>query len=69
MNSQARLKTLAAEHGFEVVFMDAIEVRPNYLAFSAPTFLLGTVYERLVNSMDAFSAMRANIVTVFRKLE
>ena len=47
--------------------IDGIEVPPNYLMFSLPTFLLGVAYERVVNAAAWLSAARVNFIGVFRK--
>jgi hypothetical protein len=61
------LKKQFAEVGLELIEMQAIEVRPNYLQFSLPLYLLGAVYERIVNSSRLFSALRVNYIVGFRK--
>jgi len=53
--------------GFETVSVETVEPIPSYLAFSAPTFLLGALYERLVRSSSLFRGLRANIIGVFRR--
>jgi len=53
--------------GFETVEVRAVEPLPNYLSFSAPTFLLGALYQRLVDSTRLLRCLRANIIGVFRK--
>jgi SAM-dependent methyltransferase len=45
--------------GFSVRKMKLIEGRPEYLRLTAPTYALGWLYERLVNSTESFSALRA----------
>ena len=53
--------------GFETVEVRAVEPFPGYLTFSAPTFLLGALYQRVVASTSLFRCLRANIIGVFRK--
>jgi SAM-dependent methyltransferase len=67
LNSHRALRRHFGEAGLETVAIDAIEVAPNYLTFSATSFLLGIGYERLVNSTRLFSSIRVNLVGVFRK--
>jgi SAM-dependent methyltransferase len=43
------------------------EVRPNYLAWSLPAFLLGVLYERLVNRFEFLSPLRVTLVAVFSR--
>ena len=54
--------------GFECLRLQMIEVAPNYLRFWTPAFLLGVLYERLVNTFESLAAFRVNILCVFRKL-
>jgi len=53
--------------GFRSVSVETVEPMPSYLAFSAPTFLLGALYERVVSSSNLFRCLRANIIGVFRR--
>ena len=46
-NSPGDIQALAARAGLEVVRIDLIEGRPEYLSFSAPTYLLGWLYARV----------------------
>jgi ubiquinone/menaquinone biosynthesis C-methylase UbiE len=67
LNTAGALKKQFAEVGLELIEMQAIEVRPNYLQFSLPLYLLGAAYERIVNSSRLFSALRVNYIVGFRK--
>jgi hypothetical protein len=67
MNSREHIRRLFTRHGFEEVLLDTVEFQPNYLKFSIPSFLLGVLYERLVNSFRFLSGIRVNIFCVFRK--
>jgi len=53
--------------GFHCESLRLIEVEPHYLKFWTPAFLLGALYERLVNSVDWLAAFRVNIICAFRK--
>ena len=44
-----------------------IEGRPEYLRFSAPTYLLGWLYERLVNQMPGLWRLRVLLIAELRK--
>jgi SAM-dependent methyltransferase len=68
LNTRRKLVKHFNDAGFEAVSVYTIEVKPHYLTFSTPTFLIGAAYERLVNSSDVFSALRVNIICTFRKL-
>jgi SAM-dependent methyltransferase len=67
MNSRPALRKYFTAAGFDPLQLFTIEVQPNYLVFSVPTFLLGTLYERVVNATDWLSAFRVNIIGAFRK--
>ena len=43
------------------------EGRPEYLRFSAPTYLLGWLYERLVNRMPGLWRLRVLLIAELRK--
>jgi SAM-dependent methyltransferase len=66
MNSRRALMNQFISEGFEVERLQTIEVQPNYLKFSSLSFLLGTAYERVVNSSELWAALRVNIISVFR---
>ena len=61
------LRALAAGAGLEVVRIDLIEGRPEYLRFSAPTYLLGWLYERMVNRVPGLAWLRVLLVVELRK--
>lgn len=66
-NSAAALERLAAETGINTIEMELIEGRPEYLRLFWPAYLLGAMYERLVNSTALFRRFRVVIIAVFRK--
>jgi SAM-dependent methyltransferase len=68
-NTLGALRSLASNAGLEEQSVDMIETRPNYLMWSAPSFLLGALYERFVNSTNALKQLRVNILAIFRKSE
>lgn len=67
MNTVRKLRSLARETGFSEVEIQMVEPNPSYLQFHAAPFLVGVVYERLVNSSPIFSGLRANIFGLMRK--
>lgn len=67
MNSRSSLKRVMEAHGMKVERFKMLEVQPNYLLFSLPTFWCGAVYERVVRSTDALAGIRVNIIGTFRK--
>ena len=67
LNTRRSLLRHFTAAGFELKLMRFIEVRPNYLTFSLPLFLLGVAYERLVNSVPGLAGFRVNIICAFSK--
>ena len=67
LNSARALRRLFGAAGLTTEAIDAIEVQPNYLTFSAFAYAAGVVYERLVNASDFCAALRVNLIGVFRK--
>lgn len=66
-NSPQRIAECAMSSGFEVEHIDLWEGRPEYLRFSALTYLGGFLYERTVNRFKTFSTFRSVIVFTLRK--
>lgn len=62
LNSSKQIKQLAKDIGFKKTVLQYIETEPSYLLFSYPTFYVGFLYERLVNSSDFFKLLRSNII-------
>ena len=67
MNTPKVLRELARHQGFSAVELEMVEMEPSYLAFSAPFFLAGLGYERLVNGFSFLEGARANIFGRFVK--
>ena len=44
-----------------------VEGRPEYLRISAPSYLIGWLYERLVNRVPALARLRVLLVTTLQK--
>lgn len=53
--------------GFNVRTIKLIEGRPEYLRLAAPTYALGWLYERLVNSTPVFSSLRVLLIAILEK--
>jgi SAM-dependent methyltransferase len=66
-NSRVDIGRLAAGAGLAVVRVDLIDGRPEYLRFSAPTYLVGWVYERLVNRVPGLDRFRVLLIAELRK--
>jgi SAM-dependent methyltransferase len=67
LNTRRALRRHFEASGLQLERFSMIEVQPNYLKFSTPSFLLGAAYERLVNSTDWLAGLRVNIIALFRK--
>lgn len=57
-NTPGAIGRLAAGAGLRVARIELIEGRPEYLRLSAPTYLLGWGYERIVSSRAALTPLR-----------
>lgn len=66
-NSQAAVHRLAAQTGFAPLSVERFEGRPEYLRISAPTYLVGWAYEKLVNSASFLSQFRILLIVALRK--
>lgn len=67
-NSKRAVTALAGKSGFEVAELCLIEGRPEYLRFSAITYLIGLLYERVVNASAVFSFARILLIRHLQKL-
>jgi len=66
-NSPRMLRRLAEAAGLKVRSIELIESRPEYLRISAPTYLLGWAYERIVNSTSWLAFLRVLLIAEFEK--
>lgn len=66
-NSRRQLARCARAAGFDIREIAFYEGRPEYLRFSAPSYLVGLAYERLVNSTGLLASWRVLIIGVFEK--
>jgi len=66
-NTRADVARLAERSGLRLERVERIEERPEYLRFTWPTYLLGALYERLVNSTEALAPFRILLVGALRK--
>jgi len=66
-NSRSAIERLAKETGFVVHSFDLIEGRPEYMRMSMFTYLVGFLYERLVNAVPLLAPLRVLIVGVLQK--
>lgn len=61
-NTRADISALAAEVGLKVEKFEYIEGRAEYLRIAGPLYVLGTIYERIVNSIPALASLRIVII-------
>jgi SAM-dependent methyltransferase len=67
VNSPGAVGRCAASAGFEVERIRLYEGRPEYLRMTSMTYLIGLLYERLVNAIPAFSRFRILLIARLRK--
>ncbi len=67
LNSRGALRRAFTAAGFRPVWIRSVEVQPNYLALTLPTFLLGALYERAVNATEWLSPFRVTLFCCFEK--
>jgi SAM-dependent methyltransferase len=66
-NTKGDVQRLAAAAGFTVESVERIEGRPEYLRMTWPTYLVGFLYERIVNSTNFLAPFRILLVGTLRK--
>ena len=66
-NTPRDLTRLAAASGLKMERLSRIEGRPEYLRVTWPTYVLGALYERLVNSTELLASFRVLLVGELRK--
>jgi len=67
LNTRSDLRRQFEAHGFKTRRLTSLEIQPNYLTFSLPTFLVGAFYERVVNRSEGWADWRVNILCAFEK--
>lgn len=66
-NSKKVVEDLSRESGFGVKEIRFIEGRPEYLRLTFPTYLIGCIYERIVNSTAFLTRFRCVMIFILRK--
>jgi SAM-dependent methyltransferase len=66
-NSRREIERLAAGTGLRITRFITREVRPAYLFWFLPAFLLGVAYERLVNRFEFLAGLRVSIIAVMQR--
>jgi SAM-dependent methyltransferase len=67
VNTRTDVKRFAQSADFDVEQIEYIEGRPEYLRMTAPTYLIGMLYERIVNVSEWFALFRILLVGTLRK--
>jgi SAM-dependent methyltransferase len=67
INTPSAVQQCAARCGLEVLRVDLVEGRPEYLRFSTPTYFAGWLYERVVNITERLSRFRIVMLLELRK--
>ena len=67
LNSERAVRKLGPESGLDVVDVKLIEVRPEYLRFSAPTYFAGMVYQRMVTGTRWLKHFRIVLIAHLQK--
>lgn len=68
-NSRGQISRAAAASDLTVLRISHLEGRPEYLRLSGLTYLVGLVYERLVNAVSALAPFRVLLIVVLKKPE
>jgi SAM-dependent methyltransferase len=69
-NTPTAVSRLAKASGFRVESCEHLAQYPNYLMFSAPLFLMGTAYAKLISRFEMFRYLRGwLLVTMFKEPE
>lgn len=62
------IKRLAAGARFTPLKLELIERRPEYLRFSAPSYIVGALYQRLVSQFSALKQFRILLVGTLKRI-
>lgn len=66
-NSQKKIIYYGKSSGFKVESIEMIEGRPEYLRVSWTSYIIGIIYEKIVNSTDILSFFRVILLVCLRK--
>jgi SAM-dependent methyltransferase len=67
LNTPRRVEQVFGQAGFRTERLETVEVQPNYLMMTLPTFLAGALYERAVNACSGLAPFRAAILVQLRR--
>lgn len=66
-NTSRDVRRLAESSGLEVVSLEHVEGRPEYLRMNGLTYLIGLAYERLVNRFEMLAGFRVILIGELRR--
>lgn len=66
-NSKGKIELLAKSSGFLIQDLQRVEGRPEYLRFSALTYIFGIAYEKIVNRFAVLAPFRVLIMAALQK--
>jgi len=67
VNTKTDVKRFAQSADFDIEQIEYIEGRPEYLRMTAPTYLIGMLYERIVNVSEWFALFRILLIGTLKK--
>jgi ubiquinone/menaquinone biosynthesis C-methylase UbiE len=67
INTKSDIQRFARATGFDVEEIRLMEGRPEYLRMTAPTYIFGMLYERIVNLTEFFAPFRILLIGTLRK--
>lgn len=66
-NTPAQVRAVAAASGFAVESIELVEGRPEYLRITVPTYAVGWLWERLVNTVPGLEPFRCVLLFALRR--
>lgn len=67
LNTRSAIARIAGQSGLEVQRFDYISQYPNYFMFSAPLFLVGTAYEKIITTVPGLAFLQGWILATLRR--
>ncbi len=67
VNSACQVRAVAKASGLQIDRIERVEGRPEYLRLTAPTYICGLIYERMVNMTEWLAGMRILLIASLRR--